>query len=252
MSIRMVRVWLWQGSPGRHSPFESQPRSPFSVSIIITLPRRRCRQLISRHLYRPFLRIRSSRLARRAEIRMAMRRCSQNLPFTPQQMNSALQLWQTGMSANPIWIAGYFGPVAGASPVWIAPGDGTVPSAVQSQIVSYYAPVAGATAVWIAGFLRLLQRRLGRLRSPSAAGAVRAGRAAACHFCLVRRRRHRRRHDVEQRRADGDADGVWAKTRAIYGLQAIDTKFNSKTPGSCTSIRNQFRPDNLDIRGSAR
>ena len=56
------------------------------------------------------------------------------------------------MSANPIWIAGYFSPVAGASPVWIAPGDGTVPSAVQSEIVSYYAPVAGATAVWIAGF----------------------------------------------------------------------------------------------------
>jgi F5/8 type C domain len=56
------------------------------------------------------------------------------------------------MSANPIWIAGYFGPVAGAVPVWIAPGDGTVPSAVQSEIVSYYAPVAGATAVWIAGF----------------------------------------------------------------------------------------------------
>ena len=56
------------------------------------------------------------------------------------------------MSANPIWIAGYFGPIAGASPVWIAPGDGTVPSAVQSEIVSYYAPVAGATAVWIAGF----------------------------------------------------------------------------------------------------
>ena len=46
------------------------------------------------------------------------------------------------MSANPIWIAGYFGPVAGAAPVWIAPGDGTVPSAVQSEIVSYYAPVA--------------------------------------------------------------------------------------------------------------
>ena len=56
------------------------------------------------------------------------------------------------MSANPIWIAGYFGPIAGAAPVWIAPGDGTVPSAVQSEIVSYYAPVAGATAVWIAGF----------------------------------------------------------------------------------------------------
>ena len=56
------------------------------------------------------------------------------------------------VSANPIWIAGYFGPVAGASPVWIAPGDGTVSSAVQSEIVSYYAPVAGATAVWIAGF----------------------------------------------------------------------------------------------------
>ena len=56
------------------------------------------------------------------------------------------------MSANPIWIAGYFGPIAGAAPVWIAPGDGTVPSAVQSEIVSYYAPIAGATAVWIAGF----------------------------------------------------------------------------------------------------
>ena len=56
------------------------------------------------------------------------------------------------MTANPIWIAGYFGPVAGASPVWIAPGDGTVPSAVQSEVVSYYAPVAGATVIWIAGF----------------------------------------------------------------------------------------------------
>ena len=56
------------------------------------------------------------------------------------------------MSANPIWIAGYFGPIAGAAPVWIAPGDGTVPSAVQSEIVSFFAPVAGATAVWIAGF----------------------------------------------------------------------------------------------------
>ena len=56
------------------------------------------------------------------------------------------------MSANPIWIAGYFGPIAGAAPVWIAPGDGTVPSAVQSEIVSFFSPVAGATAVWIAGF----------------------------------------------------------------------------------------------------
>ena len=55
------------------------------------------------------------------------------------------------MSANPIWIAGY-GPVAGAAPVWIAPGDGTVPSAVLSEIVSFFSPVAGATAVWIAGF----------------------------------------------------------------------------------------------------
>ena len=56
------------------------------------------------------------------------------------------------MAVNPIWIAGYFGPIAGAVPVWIAPNDGTVPSAVQSQVVSYFAPVAGATAVWIAGF----------------------------------------------------------------------------------------------------
>ena len=55
------------------------------------------------------------------------------------------------MSANPIWIAGY-GPVVGAAPVWIAPGDGTVPSAVLSEIVSFFSPVAGATAVWIAGF----------------------------------------------------------------------------------------------------
>ena len=55
------------------------------------------------------------------------------------------------MTANPIWIAGY-GPVAGAAPVWIAPGDGTVPSAVLSEIVSFFSPVAGATAVWIAGF----------------------------------------------------------------------------------------------------
>ena len=61
--------------------------------------------------------------------------------------------------------------------MWIAPGDGTVPSAVQSEVVELFsAPVAGATAVWIAGFFAPpLPLRLGRLRSPSAGGADRAG-----------------------------------------------------------------------------
>ena len=61
------------------------------------------------------------------------------------------------MAARRIWIAGYGGPPAaaiGAVPVWIAPGDGTVPSAVLSEIVSFFSPVAGATAVWIAGYFK--------------------------------------------------------------------------------------------------
>ena len=36
--------------------------------------------------------------------------------------------------------------------VWIAPNDGTVPSAVQSVIAGYFTAVAGASPVWIAGF----------------------------------------------------------------------------------------------------
>ena len=58
------------------------------------------------------------------------------------------------MTANPIWIAAYGGPppaAVGASAVWIAPGDGTVPSAVVSYIAGYFNPVAGASPVWIAG-----------------------------------------------------------------------------------------------------
>ena len=59
------------------------------------------------------------------------------------------------MALTNVWIASFFGPppaAIGATPVWIAPNDGTVPSAVQSVIASYFAPVAGASPVWIAGF----------------------------------------------------------------------------------------------------
>ena len=59
------------------------------------------------------------------------------------------------MTANPIWIAAYGGPppaAVGASAVWIAPGDGTVPSAAASYIAGYFNPVAGASPVWIAGY----------------------------------------------------------------------------------------------------
>ena len=59
------------------------------------------------------------------------------------------------MALTNVWIASFFGPppaAIGATPVWIAPNDGTVPSAVQSVIAGYFTPVAGASPVWIAGF----------------------------------------------------------------------------------------------------
>ena len=59
------------------------------------------------------------------------------------------------MALTNVWIASFFGPppaVIGATPVWIAPNDGTVPSAVQSVIAGYFTAVAGASPVWIAGF----------------------------------------------------------------------------------------------------
>ena len=52
------------------------------------------------------------------------------------------------MAARRIWIAGYGGPpaaaIGGAVPVWIAPGDGTVPSAVLSEIVSFFSRLSPA------------------------------------------------------------------------------------------------------------
>ena len=120
------------------------------------------------------------------------------------------------MSANPIWIAGYFGPVAGAAPVWIAPGDGTVPSAVQSEIVSYSAPVAGATAVWIAGFFRPSSsgdwggsdhhQRLGRF-GRGRGRPQRASPRLSCPHRGRRRRRQWREHRHADRRA-GQRRGV--------------------------------------------
>ena len=77
------------------------------------------------------------------------------------------------MALTNVWIASFFGPppaVIGATPVWIAPNDGTVPSAVQSVIAGYFTAVAGASPGWIAGFFELLRRRLGRLRFASAGG----------------------------------------------------------------------------------
>ena len=59
------------------------------------------------------------------------------------------------MALTNVWIASFFGPppaAIGATPVWIAPNDGTVPSAVQSVIAGYFTAVAGASPVWIAGF----------------------------------------------------------------------------------------------------
>ena len=57
------------------------------------------------------------------------------------------------MSTNPIWIAGYGGPVAGASPVWIAAYGGTVAGASEAWIAGYGGtPAAGASPVWIAGY----------------------------------------------------------------------------------------------------
>ena len=61
------------------------------------------------------------------------------------------------MAATRIWIAGYgrAPPAAiGAAPVWIAPSDGTVPSAAKAVIASFFGPVPGASPVWIASFFK--------------------------------------------------------------------------------------------------
>ena len=51
-----------------------------------------------------------------------------------------------------VWLAGYGGPAVGATAVWIAPNDGTVPSATQVTLVGWNGPVSGASPVWIAAY----------------------------------------------------------------------------------------------------
>ncbi len=56
------------------------------------------------------------------------------------------------MALTNVWLAGYGGPVIGATAVWLAPNDGTVPSATLVTLVGWNGAVAGATPVWIAGY----------------------------------------------------------------------------------------------------
>ena len=56
------------------------------------------------------------------------------------------------MALTNVWLAGYGGPAVGATAVWIAPNDGTVPSATQVTLVGWNGPVSGATPIWIAGY----------------------------------------------------------------------------------------------------
>ena len=56
------------------------------------------------------------------------------------------------MALTNVWLAGYGGPVIGATAVWLAPNDGTVPSATLVTLAGWNGPVAGATPVWIAGY----------------------------------------------------------------------------------------------------
>ena len=121
------------------------------------------------------------------------------------------------MTANPIWIAGYFGPVAGASPVWIAPGDGTVPSAVQSQVVSYFAPVAGATAVWIAGFFAPPPAAIGATPiTISGWGGSGGGGGGGSTSVWSAADASAKCDDVEQRRADGGSNRKYVRSYARH------------------------------------
>ena len=129
------------------------------------------------------------------------------------------------MSANPIWIAGYFGPVAGASPVWIAPGDGTVPSAVQSEIVSYYAPVAGATAVWVAGFFAPPPAVIGATPitisgwgGSGGGGPIHSAEALAYLARTVGGNEGGNGENIATLIDGLVSDGVWAKLDALYVL----------------------------------
>ena len=56
------------------------------------------------------------------------------------------------MALTNVWLAGYGGPAVGATAVWIAPNDGTVPSATQVTLVGWNGPVSGATPIWIAAY----------------------------------------------------------------------------------------------------
>ena len=56
------------------------------------------------------------------------------------------------MALTNVWLAGYGGPAVGATAVWIAPNDGTVPAATQVTLVGWNGPVSGATPIWIAGY----------------------------------------------------------------------------------------------------
>ena len=140
------------------------------------------------------------------------------------------------MSANSIWIAGYFGPVAGASPVWIAPSDGTVPSAVQSEIVSFFSPVAGATAVWIAGFFAPPPAAIGAtpitISGWGGSGGGGGGHSAEALAYLARTVGGNEGGNGANIATLIDglvADGVWAKLDALYVLaqqNETDAKLN--------------------------
>ena len=56
------------------------------------------------------------------------------------------------MALTNVWLAGYGGPAVGATAVWIAPNDGTVPAATQVTLVGWNGPVSGATPIWIAAY----------------------------------------------------------------------------------------------------
>ena len=56
------------------------------------------------------------------------------------------------MALTNVWLAGYGGPAIGATAVWIAPNDGTVPAATQVTLVGWNGPVSGATPIWIAAY----------------------------------------------------------------------------------------------------
>ena len=124
------------------------------------------------------------------------------------------------MSASPIWIAGYFG-----ARCWGRSGL----DCAWRRHRSFGCSVSGCELLR-AGRGRDCSLDCGLFR-PSSSGDWRdsdhyqrlgrfgRGRASTGHLGLVRRRRCRQRHDVEQRRADGDAK--WRSSMAVgTGVQS--------------------------------